>query len=157
MGIPFLDLGGGDATAPAADGAGDMLAAPANVDAQDVAEEVRGVLPLVALELPGLAGGEDGDEAAPVVRFELLRRVDEDEAQRALRVDAGQQARDVEDHGGGAGGAGEAAFGWDVGPGFEKGFDVRHAQEGGGGGGEQDYGVGAAGGLLGEGDKGCGV
>ena len=39
----------------------------------------------------------------------------------------------MEDHGGGARGAGESAFRWDVGAGFEKGFDVRHAEERGGG------------------------
>lgn len=104
-----------------------MLAAPADINAQYIAEQVGGVLPLVALELPRLAGGEDGDDAAPVVGLELLRGVDEDEAQGPLGVDVGEEARDVQDHGGRAGGAGEAAFGRHVGAGFEEGFDVRHA------------------------------
>lgn len=89
MRIPLLYLCGRDASAPASDRSGDELAAPADVDAQDVAEEVRWILPLVAFELPGLAGGEDGYDAAPVVGFELLWGVDEDEAEGALGVDAG--------------------------------------------------------------------
>lgn len=53
------------------------------------------MLPLVALELPRLARGEDGDHAVPVVRLELLRRVNKDEAERAVGVDSGEEARHV--------------------------------------------------------------
>ena len=120
-------------------------------------EQIRRILPLVALELPRLARRQHRDDAVPVVGLELLGRVDDDEAQRAVRVDAREEARDVEDVGGGARGAGEGGVRGDVGPGFEEGFDVRHAQEGGGGGGKQDDGVGAAGGLFGVGGEGGGL
>jgi len=120
-------------------------------------EQIRRVLPLVALELPRLACRQHRDDAVPVVGLELLGSVDDDEAQRPVRVDARQQPRDVQDRGGGARGAGEGGVRGDVGPGFEEGFDVRHAQQGGGGGGEQDDGVGSAGGLLGVRGEGGGL
>ena len=87
MGVPLLDLGGSDAAAPAAHGGRHVVATPAEVDAQQVPEQLGWALPLVPAELPRLARGEDGHHPTPVVRFELLRRVHEDEAQRARWVD----------------------------------------------------------------------
>ncbi len=86
-----------------------------------------------------MAGGEDGDDAVPVVGFELLGGVDEDEAEGAVGVDGGEEAGEVQDVGVGGGGVwgGVEAVG-------EEGFDVREAEEGGGGGGEEDDGVRAA-------------
>ena len=92
-------------------------------------EQLRRRLPLVAAKLPRLARGEDGDDAAPVVGLELLGGIDKDEAQGPRRVDGREQARDVQDCGSGAGGAGEGAVWRDVGARFEERFDVRHAQE----------------------------
>lgn len=95
-------------------------------------KEFRWVLPFIAAELPCLARGEDGHDAAPVVGFELLRGVHEDEAESAGRVDARENAGDVQDGGGGAGGAGQGAVRGNIGSGFEEGFDVGGAKERGG-------------------------
>ena len=64
------------------------------------------VLPLILAELPSLARGKDGHDAVPVIGFELLRGVDEDEAESAGRVNARENPGDVQNGGGGAGGAG---------------------------------------------------
>lgn len=101
-------------------------------------KEFRWVLPFIAAELPCLTRGEDGHDAVPVVGFELLRGVDEDEAESAGGVDARENAGDVQDGGGGAGGAGQGAVRGNVGSGFEEGLDVGGAKERGGGGGEED-------------------
>ena len=69
-------------------------------------KEFRWVLPLIAAELPCLARGKDGHDAVPVIGFELLRGVDEDEAESAGRVNARENPGDVQNGGGGAGGAG---------------------------------------------------
>lgn len=66
-------------------------------------EEFRWVLPFIAAELPCLARGEDGHDAVPIVGFELLRGVDEDEAESAGRVDTREDAGDVQNCGSGAG------------------------------------------------------
>lgn len=116
-------------------------------------KEFRWVLPFVAAELPCLARGENGNDAVPVVRFELLRGVDEDEAESTRRVDARENAGDVKDGGGGAGGAGQGAVGRYIGSGFEEGFDIGGSKERGGGGGEEDDWV-WAGALFEGGDKG---
>lgn len=116
-------------------------------------KEFRWVLPFVAAELPCLARGKDGHDAVPVVGFELLRGVDEDEAESTRRVDARENAGDVQYGGGGAGGASQGAVRRNVGSGFEEGFDVGCAKERGGGGREEDDWV-WAGALFEGGDKG---
>ena len=83
LGIVFVDLGLDHAAAPALDGGGDLLGSPAKVDPLHHSEELGWVLPLVAFELPELAGGEDSDDALPGVGTELLGGVNEDEAYRA--------------------------------------------------------------------------
>lgn len=90
-----------------------------------MAEQIGGVLPLVALELPGLAGGEDGDDARPVVWLEVVGGFDEDEAERAGGVDGVEHAVDVQDVEAGACGAGWGA----VDAVDEEGFDVAEAEE----------------------------
>ena len=108
-------------------------------------EQLGRLLPLVALKLPGLARGKDGDDARPVVRLELVGRVDEDEAHR-VRRDGGQRAGDVQDVG-----RGGAGVGWLVEAVDEEGFDVGHAEQGGGRGREEDDGFGTAAGRVGAG------
>lgn len=78
--VPSGDGEGDHAAAPFFDGFGDGIARHADVDADGVLEEFRRMGPLVVLELPCLAGGEDRDEALPVVGLEVGRVVDEDEA-----------------------------------------------------------------------------
>ena len=56
-----------------------LLVAPSNVKAGIVSEQLGRVAVLVRLELPGLAGGEDGDDARPVGGLESRGAVDEDE------------------------------------------------------------------------------
>lgn len=82
--------------APGLDVLGGRIAAPADVDARDVAEEVVGVGPPVLLELPWLARREDGHDAVPVLLFELLGALDQDEAHRAVRVNIFAVAVDVQ-------------------------------------------------------------
>lgn len=60
---PLVDLGAHDAATPGLDGTGQRVATPANVDAGTVLEQFLWLLPLVTLELPGLAGGEHGHHA----------------------------------------------------------------------------------------------
>lgn len=115
-------------------------------------KEFRWVLPFIAAELPCLTRGEDGHDAVPVVGFELLRGVDEDEAESARRVDARENAGYVQDCGGGTGGAGQGAIRGNVGSGFEEGFDIGGAKERGGGWREEDDWV-WAGALFEGGDK----
>lgn len=116
-------------------------------------KEFRWVLPFIAAELPCLTRGEDGNDAVPVVGFELLRGVDEDEAESARRVDARENTGDVQDGGSGAGGAGQGAVWGNVGSGFEEGFYIGGTKERGGGRGEKDDWV-WAGALFEGGDKG---
>lgn len=99
-------------------------------------EQLARVGPAVALKLPDLAGGEDGDDALPVVGLEVLGAVDEDEAQRGAGGDGGHGARRVQDVAGGAG----AARGLELAR-LEERLDVGHAQEGRGRGREQDDGL----------------
>ena len=86
MCVPLLDLGAHNAPAPPLDCSRHILAAPSYIDAQYVLEQFRRTLPPIALELPRLTCGEYRHDAAPVVRLELLRRVDKNESQSALRV-----------------------------------------------------------------------
>lgn len=111
--------------------------------------------PFIAAELPDLARGEDGDDAVPVVRFELVGGVDEDEAEGA-GGEFWERAGDVQEVGGG--GVREGGVrGGDEEAGIKEGFDIGHSEEGGGGGGEQDDGVGAFGVRdCGAGGEGCG-
>ena len=69
------------------------------------------------------------------------------------RVNARENPGDVQNGGGGAGGAGWSAARVDIGSGFEEGFDVGGAKGLGGGGGEVDDWV-WAGALFEGGDKG---
>ncbi len=89
--VPLLNLRRRDPSPPPLHRGRHILAPPAYVDALRVLEQLGRALPLVALELPRLARGEDRHHPTPVVRFELLRRVDQDESQRSLRVDGRQQ------------------------------------------------------------------
>ena len=68
-----------------------------------MSKEFNRLLPLVAFELPDLAGGEDGDDTRPVLGLELFGGVDEDESDGTCGVDGGEDAGDVEDGGRGAG------------------------------------------------------
>lgn len=58
-------------------------------------KQLHGSIPLVILKLPRLACCEHRDDSIPVIGFELLGGVDEDEAERAVGVDGREQARDV--------------------------------------------------------------
>lgn len=80
---------------PIADGLGRLVRSPTNVDAENVAEQLGRVAPLIVLELPALAGGEDGNYTIPVLGFELLRALDENEPHRSIRVDVLDQTVDV--------------------------------------------------------------
>lgn len=80
--VPSLDREALNATTPTADFARDLFAAPADVDAGRVLEEFWRGGPLVGLELPGLAGCEDGNESIPVVWSEIGCAVNKDEPGR---------------------------------------------------------------------------
>lgn len=69
-------------------------------------KQITRVLPLITLKLPRLARREDRDDALPVVRLELVGRVDEDEAEGALRVYGWHEPRGIQDVGTGHGGCG---------------------------------------------------
>lgn len=69
-----------------------QLRRESHIDSERVAEEFRRICPLVALELPRLAGCEDCYDARPVVGLEMVELINEDEAQRARRIDGGQSA-----------------------------------------------------------------
>lgn len=84
--VPLLHLGARYASPPALDGPRDVFSPPANVDTQGVLEQIGRILPFVTLELPSLTCREDGNHTVPVIRFELLGSVDEDEAEGALIV-----------------------------------------------------------------------
>jgi hypothetical protein len=91
-----------------------------------------------------LPRGEDGNDAVPVVRFELVGGIDQYKPERPggeFREGAG----DVQKVGGGAVRQ-RGVGGGDEEPAVEEGLDVRHAEEGGGRRGEQDDWVGALGG-----------
>ncbi len=69
--------------------------------------------------MPCLTGCEDSDDTVPVIGFELLGGIDEDEAEWAVRVDGWEQACEVEDisvGGGGVWGCVDAVC--------EEGFDI---------------------------------
>ena len=128
-GIPLLNLHTLDHTAPSLDRIRHLFASPANIDAEGVGKQLRGIGPLVTLKLPGLARGEDGNNPLPIVGLELIRGVDEDEAQRALRINGSHGPLSVQDVCADAG-----AVGWHVDATLEELLDVGHAEEGGGGG-----------------------
>ena len=109
-----------------------------------MSKEFRRRLPLVGFELPCLPRCEDGDDAGPVVRLELLWGVNQDESEGALGVDGGEEAGDVENVGSGAGGVGGG-----VGTAVKEGTDVAHTEERRSRRGKKDDGVGATAVLLG--------
>lgn len=123
--------------APADDGLGGVLAAPADVDAGDVAEELLRGAPLVVLELPALAGGEDGDDAVPVLGLELLGALHEDEPHRPRGLDVLDQPVDVQ-HARARRAAGRRRVRRHVRAALEERLHVGHAQERGCGGREED-------------------
>lgn len=81
--------------APVADALGRLLTTPTNIDAGYMAEQLGRVAPLVVFELPGLAGGEDGHYAVPILRFELLGPFHEDESHGTICIDILHDAVDV--------------------------------------------------------------
>lgn len=78
--IPPLHRKPINTTPPPANLARDIIPAKTDVDAGGMLEQLRRRRPLVRLELPQLAGGEDGDDAVPVLGAEVGGCVDEDEA-----------------------------------------------------------------------------
>lgn len=81
-------------------------------------EQLHRIIPLVVLKLPRLARRQHRDDAIPVIGFELLGGIDEDEAERAVGIDAREEARDVQN-------AGCGGWSWGlVGAAFEEGFYV---------------------------------
>jgi hypothetical protein len=112
-GIPFLNLHALDHSAPPLDCIRHLLSSPADVDAQRVRKQLGRVGPFVTLKLPRLARREYGDNPLPIIRLELIWGVDEDEAQRALRVDGSHGPLRVQDVRADAGAVGrdvDAAF-----------------------------------------------
>lgn len=77
--IPPLDSKALHTPTPSLHLRGDILAAPADIDTGSVLEQFRRRGPFVRFELPGLTGCEDGNEARPVVRFEIGGTVHENE------------------------------------------------------------------------------
>lgn len=71
------------AAAPALDLARDILPPPSDVNTSGVLEQLGWGRPLVRLELPGLAGSEDGHKAVPVLGLEVGGAVDDDELCRS--------------------------------------------------------------------------
>ena len=55
-----------------------------------MSKEFGGLLPLIALELPYLAGSEDSNDTGPVLRFKLLGGVDNNEADWSCGIDRGK-------------------------------------------------------------------
>lgn len=78
--VPAFDSEALHTAAPAFHFPRNILASPADVDASRVLEQLRRGRPFIRFELPGLARGEDSHETVPVVRAEVGRAVDEDEA-----------------------------------------------------------------------------
>lgn len=81
--------------------------------------------------------GKYCDYTVPIVWFELVWRIDDNETCWCLRVDRGQRSCYLQHTGSRSGRCG----GKSIGAGFEKSFDVGHAEEGGGRRGEEDDGV----------------
>lgn len=94
--IPKVQLCRLDTTTPPRHGPGNLLALPADVDTQGMRKQLLRRLPFIAFELPRLACGENGDDSLPIIWFELVCRVDEDEAHGA-GIDSWHGALDVED------------------------------------------------------------
>jgi hypothetical protein len=94
-----LDTETSDACAPPFDYIRNRLTIPTNVEPADFAEELNGVAPLIAAELPGLTSGKDSDHTVPIVWFEFLGGVDYDEAHGLRRVDGREMAGDMVDLG----------------------------------------------------------
>ena len=115
-----------------------LLAPPANIDTQHVLEEICWLAPAVVLELPRLAGCEDGHHAVPVFGLELLGAFHKDEAHGAVGVDVFHQAGQVQHRGGGI------VIWQRVFAVLEEVSDVGHAEERRGGGREKDDGVGSS-------------
>ena len=103
---------------------GQCLALPPHIDAEGVAEQLGGVGPAVRLELPDLAGGEDGDDTRPVVGLEVLGAVNQNEAQRRARRHARHRPRRVQDVARRARARRRLEH-----PGLEERLDVRHPQQ----------------------------
>ena len=94
--MPFVDTDADHAPSPSLHAGRHFLASPADVYTQRMFKQIRWIAPLVALELPRLTRGEDCNDAVPVVWLELLWGVDEDESERAVGVDGGEEARDLD-------------------------------------------------------------
>lgn len=88
--IPLLHPHGRNPPPPPPHRRRHLLPPPPYINAQRIPKQLGRMLPLVALELPGLPRGKDGDDAGPVVGFELLGGVDDDEAEGAGGVDGGE-------------------------------------------------------------------
>ena len=88
--VPLLNHRTSDAPPPTPDRTRHVLTSPPDIYPQRILEQVWSILPFVALELPRLPRGKDRNDAVPVIRFELLRGVDQDEAKWSLGVDRGK-------------------------------------------------------------------
>jgi len=85
--IPLFDLRARHASPPTLNRTRYVLAPPSHIDTQSILEQVRRILPLVALELPRLPRRKDSNDAIPVVGLELLGGINQDEAKLFLCVD----------------------------------------------------------------------
>lgn len=89
-------------------------------------KELLGLSPFVASELPYLTGRENGHDTRPVVRFELIWRIDQDKSVRLFtqRVQCPSNVQKIS-----SSLRGECwMVGRDVEAGIKKSFDVRHSQ-----------------------------
>lgn len=95
-----------------------------DIYAQDMLEQLTGVTPLVGLELPYLARGEDRHDMVPRLGLEAICAVNKDEAGWPGRVNFFEVAGDVQHGGAGGVGFAESAA-------FEEVLNVGHAEDGG--------------------------
>ena len=95
--IPPFQEKGFDSGAPALYLVGRVLAPLSHVDAKDMPEQLLWFPPLVTSKLPDLACRENRHHAVPIVWFELLRAVHDDEPVRtSARIKRSQRSSDME-------------------------------------------------------------
>lgn len=94
--IPPIHKEALDSTTPALDLAWHLPSSLSHEYAQDVSKQLLWLPPLVPSELPHLPSCEDGHYSVPIVWFELLGRVDNDETERsAVSIECAKRTGDM--------------------------------------------------------------
>ena len=124
--IPTLNLEPPYAIPPTLDVRWHRCTLFSHIYTQHMREQFLGLAPFVPSKLPCLPCSKHGDDAGPVVGFELLGGIDDDEAVWFLGQTS-HVAREMQKVGGCLGGEGRVVEG-DVEAGIEEGFDVGHSE-----------------------------